>query len=326
MKLKLAIGVPLILMLASIPCLSAAQGSTVANYPTKPIRLVVPQAPGGSNDVFARFIGSQLAERVGTQVVVDNRPGAEGMIGSEIVARAAPDGYTMLMASTAFTMNPAVIKKLPYDPIKDFDFVATLGRGPVLIIVGPSLAVNSIKELVALGKSKPNFITMASAGGFMHFVSAMFRQQAGFDAVIALYKGGGPALIDVSGGHAHLAVATIPTAGPHLRSGKVKALAAGSAKRLAVMPDLPTVSEAGVPGYEASIWWAWAATGGTPAAVVNKLNMEVAAILKRPDIAKRFATDGAEIEIRTPAEIREMIKTDLVKWAKVAQDAKMPRH
>ena len=326
MKLNLATRVPLTLMLASISCLTAAQGGAVANYPTKPIRLIVPQAPGGSNDIFARYIGSQLSERIGNQVVVDNRPGAEGMIGSELVARAAPDGYTMLRASTAFTMNPAVISKLPYDPIKDFDFVAMLGRGPVLIIVGPSLPVNSIKELVALGKSKPNHITMASAGGFMHFVSAMFRSRAGFESVIALYKGGGPALTDVTGGHAHMAVATVPTAGPHLRSGKVKALAAGSATRLSILPDLPTVIEAGVPGYEASIWWAWAATGGTPAAVVNKLNTEVATILKRPDIAKRFANDGAETEIRTPAEIREMIKTDLVKWARVAQDAKMPKH
>ena len=313
------------LMLASQSAVIAAQNkaAVATNFPTKPIRMIVPQAPGGSNDIFARYIGSQLAERVGAQVVVDNRPGAEGMIGSEIVARAAPDGYTLLMASTAFTMNPAVIKKLPYDPIKDFTFVATLGRGPVVITVGPSLPVNSIKELVALGKSKPNHITMASAGGFMHFVSAMFRSQAGIDAVIALYKGGGPALTDVTGGHAHMAVATIPTLAPHLRVGKVKALAVGSAKRISIMPELPTVAESGVPGYEASIWWAWAATGGTPDAIVNKLNAEVAEVLKRPDIIKRFTAEGAEVETRTPAEIREMIKTDLVKWDKVAQDAKM---
>jgi len=325
MKSCLAAGA--VLVLSSISTASVAQraGGAETNFPVRPIRLVVPQAPGGSNDIFARYIGGQLSERIGAQVVVDNRPGAEGMIGSEIVARAAPDGYTMLMASTAFVMNPAVIRKLPYDPIKDFEFAATLGRGPVLITVGPSLPVNSIKELVALGKAKPNHITMASAGGFMHFVSAMFRSYAGIDATIALYKGGGPALTDVTGGHAHMAVATIPTAGPHLRTGKVKALAIGSAKRLSIMPDLPTVSEAGIPGYEASIWWAWAASGGTPAAVINKLNAEVGAILKRPEIGKRFAQDGAEVEIRTPAEIRKMIAADLVKWAKVAQDAKMQK-
>lgn len=319
--MKTAIAVTGALLLAAQSGWVAAQGKD--SYPNKPIRMIVPQAPGGSNDIFARFIGSQVAERLGTQIVVDNRPGAEGMIGSELVARAAPDGYTMLMASTAFTMNPAVIKKLPYDSIKDFTFAATLGRGPVVIAVGPSLPVNSIKELVALGKSKPNHITMASAGGFMHFVSAMFRSQAGFDAVIALYKGGGPALTDVTGGHAHMAVATIPTLAPHLRVGKVKALAVGSAKRISLMADLPTVSESGVPGYEASIWWAWAATGGTPTPIINKINAEVAEVLKRPDIIKRFTAEGAEVEARSPADIREMIRTDLAKWEKVAQDAKM---
>ena len=324
MKARLTTSV--ILMLASIPCVNAAQQAAPdANYPTKPIRLIVPQAPGGSNDIMARYIGGQLGERLGRQVVVDNRPGAEGMIGSELVARAAPDGYTLLMASTAFTMNPAVIRKLPYDPIKDFNFAATLGRAPVVITVGPSLPVNSIKDLVALGKAKPNYITIASAGGFMHFVSAMFRSYAGMDAVIALYKGGAPALTDVMGGHAHMAVPTVVTVAPYLRTGKIKALATGGAKRLAVLPDLPTVSEAGLPGYEASIWWAWAATGGTPAAVLNKLNAEVAAILKLPETTKRMAAEGAEVEMRTPADIREMIKTDLVKWAKVAQDANMPK-
>ena len=327
--MKVSLATSVVLMFAFIPGAQAAQRDASvaadANYPARPIRLIVPQAPGGSNDIMARTIGVQLAERLGGQVVVDNRPGAEGMIGTEIVARASPDGYTLLMASTAFTMNPAVVRKLPYDPIKDFNFAAMLGRGPVVIMVGPSLPVNSLQELIAVGRSKPNYITMASAGGFMHFVSAMFRSHAGFDAVIALYKGGAPALIDIMGGHAHMAVATLVTASPHLRSGKVKALATGGAKRLSVLPDLPTAAEAGLPGYEASIWWAWAATGGTPAAVVNKLNREVAAILRLPETVKRFAVEGAEVEIRTPAEIREMISIDLVKWAKVAQDAGMPK-
>ena len=324
--MKTILATSAVLLLTAMPGAYAQRAAPAdANYPSKPIRLIVPQAPGGSNDIMARYIGGQLGERLGRQVVVDNRPGAEGIIGTELVARSAPDGYTLLMASTAFTMNPAVVKKLPYDPLKDFDFAATLGRGPVLITVGPSLPVNSIKELVALGKSKPNYITMASAGGFMHFVSAMFRSYGGFDATIALYKGGGPAMTDVMGGHAHMAVPTAVSAAPFIRSGKMKALATGGAKRLASMPDLPTVAEAGLPGYEASIWWAWVAAGGTPAPVLNKLNSEVAAILKLPDTAKRIAAEGGEVEIRTPAEIREMIKVDLVKWAKVADDAKMPK-
>ncbi len=324
MKIKLVTST--VLLLACLPSAYAQQSTSGAdNYPSKPIRLIVPQAPGGSNDIMARFIGGQLGERWSRQVVVDNRPGAEGIIGSELVARAAPDGYTLLMASTAFTMNPAMMKKLPYDPIKDFDFAATFGRAPVLITVGPSLPVNSIKELVALGKAKPNYITMGSAGGFMHFVSAMFRSHGGFDATIALYKGGGPALTDVIGGHVHMAVATVVTAGPMLRTGKLKALATGGAKRLSTMPELPTVAEAGIPSYEASIWWGWASAGGTPEPILQKLNSEIGQILKLPETAKRMAAEGAEAEASTIPQIREMIRADLVKWAKVAADAKMPK-
>jgi tripartite-type tricarboxylate transporter receptor subunit TctC len=326
MKSNLAMTV--ISVLAFATCAHAAQKSApdaAANYPARPIRVIVPQAPGGSNDIMARYVGGVLAERLGRQVVVDNRAGAEGMIGTEIVARANPDGYTLLMTSTAFTMNPAVIKKLPYDPIKDFDWVATFGRAPVVITVGPGAPVNSLKELIALGKSKPNYLTMASAGGFMHFVSAMFRSHAGFTGEIALYKGGAPALIDVMSGQAHMAVATIPTANPHLRSGKVKALAVGAKKRAPSLPDVPSTAEAGLPSYEADIWWAWSTTAGTPQPVINKLNKEIAAILALPETAKRFAADSAEVDIKTPAEIRKMIPADLAKWDKVARDAGMQK-
>jgi tripartite-type tricarboxylate transporter receptor subunit TctC len=311
---------------------SASQGAqravsdgAAASYPARPIRVIVPQAPGGSNDIMARYIGGQLAQRIGQQIVVDNRAGAEGMIGTEIVARANPDGYTLLMASTAFTMNPAVVRKLPYDPIKDFDWVAMFGKAPVVITVSPSIPVTSLQELIALGKSKPNYITMASAGGFMHFVSAMFRSHAGFKGEIALYKGGAPALIDVMSGQAHMAVATIPTANTHIRSGKIKALAVGSTKRAPSLPDVPSTAEAGLPSYEAAIWWAWATTAGTPAPVINKLNAEIGTILALPETARRFAVDSAEVDIRTPAEIRKMIPADLAKWEKVAKDAGMQK-
>lgn len=326
MKLKLA-AVAIALLTPAVTATAAQRqaADAAASYPTRPIRVIVPQAPGGSNDIMARYVGSHLAERIGRQVVVDNRPGADGMIGTETVARANPDGYTLLMASTAFTMNPAVIKKLPYDPIKDFDWVATFGRAPVVITVGPSAAVGSLKDLIALGKSKPNHLTLASAGGFMHFASAMFRSHAGFKGEIALYKGGAPALIDVMSGQAHMAVATIPTANPAIRSGKVKALAVGAAKRAPSLPDVPTTVEAGLPSYLCDIWWAWATTARTPPAVINKLNKEIAAILALPETAKRFAVDSAEVDIRTPAEIRKMIPADLARWDKVARDAGMPK-
>jgi tripartite-type tricarboxylate transporter receptor subunit TctC len=184
---------------------------------------------------------------------------------------------------------------------------------------------NTLKELIALGKAKPNYLTMASAGGFMHFVSAMFRSHAGVTAEIALYKGGAPALIDVVSGQAHMAVATAVTGSSQIRAGRLKPLAVSSAKRLNTFPDIPTTTEAGLPSYDAAIWWGWAATGGTPPAVVNKLNSEIAAILRTPEAAKRFAVESAEIEIRTPAEIRKMIPADLAKWAKVAKDAGMQK-
>ncbi|HEV7800966.1 MAG TPA: tripartite tricarboxylate transporter substrate binding protein [Burkholderiales bacterium] len=327
--MKWSLAITAVTVLAFTTYAQAAQRSVpdrdAQSYPSKPIRVMVPQAPGGSNDIMARYIGGQLGERLGRQVVVDNRAGAEGMIATDIVAKANPDGYTILMASTAFTMNPAVVKKLPYDPVKDFDWVAMFGRAPVIITVGQSLPVNTLQELIALGKSKPNYFTMASAGGFMHFASAMFRSHAGFKAEIALYKGGAPALIDVISGQAHLATATAVTASPQIRSGRLKALAVSSAKRLATFPDVPTAAEAGLPSYDATIWWGWATTAGTPPAILNKLYTEIAAILQAPETARRFATESAEVEMHTPAEMRTMIPADLAKWEKVAREAGMQK-
>ena len=311
---------------AALPALAVAPQQGMAadaqSYPTRPIRVIVPQAPGGSNDIMARYFGAQVAERVGKQVVVDNRPGAEGMLGTDLVAKSQPDGYNLLMASAAFTMNPAV-QKMPYDPVKDFDWVGMLGSAPVVICVSSTMPVKTVQDLITLGKSKPNYLTIASAGGFMHFVSAMFRSRAGIDAEIVLYKGGAPAIIDVISGQAHLAVGTIVTVGPHLRSGKLRPLATGSTKRAAALPDLPTLAEAGVPNYDASIWWGWAARAGTPPAVLNRLSNEVIAIQKTPETTKRFEAEGAEIQVKTPSEMKAMVPQDMAKWAKVARDAGM---
>jgi tripartite-type tricarboxylate transporter receptor subunit TctC len=323
--MKSSIAALAVSVLAFATCAQAQKPAADGGYPARPVRIIVPQAPGGSNDIMARYVGGALTERLGKQFVVDNRPGAEGMIGTETVARANPDGYTLLMASTAFVMNPAVIEKLPYHPIKDFDWVATFGRAPVVITVGPAAKVGNLQELLALAKSKPNYITMASAGGFMHFVSAMFRSHAGFKGEIALYKGGAPALIDVMSGQAHMAVATIPTASAHIRSGRVKPLAVGAKKRAASLPDVPSTVEAGLPSYEADIWWAWATTAGTPQPVIARLNREIAAILRTPETARRFAADSAEVDIRAPAEIRKMIPADIAKWEKVAREAGMQK-
>lgn len=319
----------IMLVLAAAPfTVIASQQSQAAgapDYPSKPTRLIVPQAPGGSNDIMARYFGAMVAERVGKPFIIDNRPGAEGMIGTDTVAKANADGYTLLMASTAFTQNPAVYEKLPYDPVKDFDWVGMLGAAPVVVCVSASTPIKTVQELIALGKSKPKGLTIASAGGFMHFVSAMFRSRAGIPAEIVLYRGGAPAIIDVISGQAHIAVGTIVTAGPQIRGGKLRPLAVGSLKRTPVLPDVPTLAEAGVPNYEASIWWGWATRAGTPTAVLNRLSSEVQQIQKLPETAKRFEVEGAEIISKSPTEMKAWIPQDLDKWAKVARDAGMPK-
>lgn len=296
-----------------------------ADFPIKPIRLIVPQAPGGSNDIMARYFGAQVAERLGKPVVIDNRPGAEGMIGTDTVAKANPDGYTLLMASAAFTMNPAVYSKLPYDPIRDFDWIGMLGSAPVVVCISSSLPVKTVQELIAYGKAQPKGLTIASAGGFMHFVSALFRSRSGIPSEVVLYRGGAPAIVDVISGQAHIAVATIVTAGPQLRAGKLRPLATGALKRAAALPDVPTLAEAGVPNYEASIWWAWSSRAGTPQSVLNKLSNEIIAIQKLPETAKRFSAEGAEVIVKSPAEMRKLIPADIEKWTKVAIEAGMPR-
>jgi tripartite-type tricarboxylate transporter receptor subunit TctC len=293
-----------------------------SGYPVRPIRLLVPQAAGGSNDIMARSVANYLTTALGRQVVVDNRPGADGIIGTEIVARSAADGYTFLLASAAFTMNPAV-RKLPYDSLAAFDWVATLGVGHTVLTVGPLLPVNTVKEILAIAKDKPGQLTMSSAGGFQHFGTALFKSLSGLDFTILLYKGGFPAMIDVMGGQTHMTVGSIVQSIPHIRSAKLKPIATGGAARAATLPDLPTIAEAGVPGYDASNWWAIAAPAGTPGAVIAKLNAAIGTYLRLPETQKRFLTDGAEVDIRVPAEVRAMIPVDMAKWARVAKEAGM---
>jgi tripartite-type tricarboxylate transporter receptor subunit TctC len=302
---------------------SADSALAQATYPTKPIRFIVPQATGGSNDTLARLMGHHLSERLGKQVVVDNRSGADGIIGTEIVARAAPDGHTWLMASGAYAMNAAV-RKTPFDPSTAFAWISKLGAGPSVLAVNPSLPVHSLKELLALGKARPGYLNMASAGGFQHFVSVLFKSMSGMDVAIVLYKGGFPALLDVMSGQAHFILGSYVTSHTHVRSGKLRALASGGATRSALLPDLPTVAEAGLPGYDASNYWAIASPAGTPAAIVKRIDGDIAAILKLPETQKRFTLEGAEVDYQSSAVTDAYIKAQIIKWARVAKEARMP--
>lgn len=298
--------------------------SQAQNYPAKPIRLIVPFAPGGTNDVIGRMAATHLAEAWGKPVVVDNRTGADGLIGTEIAAKSPADGYTLVVLSSGFGMNPA-IRKLPYDTLTAFDFAAKIGASFLILSVNPSLPVNSVKDLLALTAKRPGEITFSSSGGFMQFATALFGSLAKQKINIIIYKGGFPAMIDVIGGqiHAHFAV-SVPAI-PHIKSGKLKGLAVGMLKRSELLPDLPTVDEAGVKGYDASNWYSIAAPAGTPRPIVMKLHNEIAQHFTSPDMAKKLTAMGAVLDIKTPDEMRKYIPEEIAKWTKVAIDAGMPR-
>jgi len=302
-------------------CAAAACAQPVDSYPTKPIRLIVPFPPGGSNDIIGRYLANHLSERFGKQVVIDNRGGAGGLIGTETAANALADGHTLLLISVAYTMN-AAIYKLPYDSAKSFARVAQLGTGPAALAMYPGLPVNSVKELIALAKAKPNTVIYATAGigSFQHFASELFRTSAGLTMVHVPYKGGGPAMIDTIAGQAHISIGSLIQFLPHFRSGKLKALGTGGAKRTSVLPDVPAIAE-DLPGYEANNWWGILAPAATQPAIVRKLNFEINRVMQLPETQKRFASEGADPVSGTPEDFSRLITTEMVKWAKVAKTA-----
>jgi tripartite-type tricarboxylate transporter receptor subunit TctC len=291
-------------------------------YPTKPLRLIIPFPPGGSNDVVGRAIGQQLAERLGQGVVIDNRGGAGGIIGTEQAAKSPPDGYTLLLISTAFPTSIA-FNRLPQDAMKSFAPVAMLGSGPALLVVPASSPANSVKDLLDLLKKKPGELNAAAAGigSFQHMSTELFRLQSGTDFVIVQYKGGGPALTDVIAGQVQMNLGSLVQMMPHVRSGKLKALGVGGAKRVAALPDVPTIAEAGVPGYEANNWWGILAPAGTPGPILNRLHNEITAILDAPETRKRFELEGAEVMRMSPAEFANFVAQETAKWTRVVKDA-----
>jgi tripartite-type tricarboxylate transporter receptor subunit TctC len=305
--------------LAVLTATAAAQ-----DYPTKPVRLIVPFPPGGSNDVVGRIVATGLGERLGKQVLVDNRGGAGGVLGTEVAANAAPDGYTLLVISLAHTVNPGLYK-LKYDPIKSFVPVAMLGSGANVLCVHPSVPVNTLKELLALAKGKPGTLNYATAGSgsFQHMGSELFKLMAGIDIVHVPFRGGGPAMIDVVGGHSQIVLSSLIQTMPHIRSGKLKPLGTGGRKRSPILPDVPTIAEAGVPGYEMANWWGIVAPAGTPQAIVDRLAKEIGVVLASPETQKVFSNEGAEVVQKTGAEFGAFIEAELEKWQRVVKEAKI---
>ena len=291
-------------------------------YPSKPVRLVIPFPPGGSNDIVGRLIGAKLTERLGKQVIVDNRGGAGGVIGSEQVAKSEPDGYTLLIVSAAYAFNPSLYK-LPFDLEKSFVPVAKLGSGPNSLVVHPGVPATSVKELIALAKKEPGKLVCASAGvgSFQHLGSELFRMMAGIDVMIVQFKGGGPAMIDQLGGHSQISLGSLIQTLPHIQSGKFRVLGTGGSKRSTILPNVPTIAEAGVPGYEATNWWGILAPAGTPQAVIDRLSKELSVILTSEDTKKMFLNEGAEVDHLAPAEFGQFISAEIAKWGRVVKEA-----
>ena len=299
-----------------------AQAVDVSKYPTRPIRLIIPFPPGGSNDILGRFIAQKMTERLGQTTIADNRPGADGIIGTDAAARAAPDGLTILIVSTSFTMNPAV-HKLPYDSLKSLVPVAQIASGGNFIATHPTFPAKTVNDLVALAKAKPGHLRYASSGigGFNHFGGEQFNMLAGVKLIHIPYKGGGPSMLDVMTGQVEVVFGTLIQAIPHIRSGKLKALGVGSAKRSPLLPDVPTVSESGVPGYDGSVWWGILAPAGVPEGIVMKLNSTIGAIVSEPEMTKRLVAEAAEPVIGTPEAFGKLIVNDIAKHQRIAKQA-----
>ncbi|HUQ25019.1 MAG TPA: tripartite tricarboxylate transporter substrate binding protein [Burkholderiales bacterium] len=296
-------------------------GFASAQYPNKPIRLIVPFPPGGSNDIVARMMATQLGEKLGQQMVIENKGGAGGVLGTDTAAKATPDGYTVLLISVAYAFAPALYKQLPYDPATAFAPITIVGRGPSALTVHPSVPANTVAELIALAKKNPGKLNYASAGvgSFQHLSAALFMSQAGIDVVHIPYKGGGPAMADVMGGQAQIVMPSLIQVVPHIKSGRLKALGTSGATRNSLLPDVPAIAEA-LPGYESENWWGLLVPAGTPQPIVDRLYATTSEVLRSKETGKRMEAEGAETVRMTPAEFGRFIAAELAKWVKVARD------
>lgn len=302
----------------------AASSALAQPYPAKPIRLVIPYPPGGGMDTIARPFAQRLSANLGQQVVVDNRGGANGAIGMEIVARANPDGHTIGFALSAqLAINPGLYRNLPYDPVKDYAPITLFAEGVYMLVVHPAVPAKSVKELIALARAKPDGISMASSGNGSggHLAAALLTSMTGTRMLHVPYKGGGPALVALLAGEVQALFATYAVSKGHIATGRLRALGVSTARRPAVIPDIPTIAEAGVPGYDSGAWYAYVAPAGTPRAIVAQLNREIVRALNHPEYRKMLVASAIDPIGSPPEQLGQYIKTELVKWAKVVKDA-----
>jgi tripartite-type tricarboxylate transporter receptor subunit TctC len=302
----------------------AAPAVVAQAYPSKSIRIIVPYSPGGTTDLLARLVGQKLTERLGQPVIVDNKPGANGMIGADAVAKAAPDGYTLGIASPGtHAANATLYPAITYDTVKDFTPITLAVQAPLLLVVHPSLGVNSVKELIAAAKAKPGTITYASggSGSSQHLAMELFKTMAGVDMTHVPYKGSAASYPDLLGGSVKAEMDVLPTALPPVKAGRLKVLATGSARRLAILPDVPTIAEAGVPGYESASWYGFVAPAKLPKDILDKLHAEIVRALKEPDVVEKLTNAGVIVVADSPTEFAGFIKAEMDKAGKVIKAA-----
>ena len=304
-------------------CAIAASVAVAQPYPSRPVRIIVPQSPGASTDITARLVAQGLNEALKQPVIVDNRPGSSGIAGTEMVARAAPDGYTLMVVASSFSINPALGRKLPYDSIRDFTTVTQLSKFPNMLAAHPSTPVKTLQDVLALARAKPGQVTYASAGVATgtHMTAELLRYMTRIDLLHVPYKGGGPALTAAMGGQTQLLIGTSVGLLPHTRGGKLRAIAVTSAKRSAAAPEVPTFAESGVPGYEHEPWNGMFGPAGIPKPVLARINAEVVRVLNAPEARKVLEGDGADVVGSTPEQFSAVLKAEIAKWTKVAKAA-----
>ncbi len=293
--------------------------------PTRPVRLIAPFPPGGAVDVIGRIVASRLPERLGQQVVVDNRGGANAIIGTEIAARAAPDGHTLLIVPVGHSITPSVARKLPYDTLKDFAAVGQIGNGAYVLVVNPAVPAKSVNEFVALAKSRPGQLSYAFTGhgNATHLAGELFKALSGTDLLPVNYKGGGPALTDLLGGQVNAFFSGVASGATQIKAGKLRALGVTTLRRSGALPDVPTIAESGVPGYEVDGWYGFLAPAATPTAAIRRINSELSALLATPEMKERLLGAGIDARASTPAEFHERITRDITRWAEVVKKAKI---